>query len=1108
MNYLILRLKDSRVISLRIYLAMKLTVCIFFLSMFGVLGNVNAQRINIDAREMPLQKVLIEIGKQSKYILIYDEKDLNETAKVTCQLKNKDLAEALDIVLSAQPIHYEIKGKSIVISKALKKETRNPTIPTFQDPIRGRITDDKGNPLAGATVRLKGASLSTVTNNNGDFVLHSVGSKSRLEISYMGFITQEVAATRDMAVLLSPAESKLDEAVVIAYGSTTQRLNTGSVSRVTAEDIAKQPATNVLNVLSGRVPGLVVNQSSGTPGSSFSMQIRGRNSISQGSEPLILIDGIPFASGNDNINNLVSAIGNTAQGGGLSPFYSINPADIESIEVLKDADATAIYGSRGANGVILITTRKGKAGKTQVTANFSQGVNRIGPLMELLDTEEYLAMRREAFENSEVTPDISNAPDLTVWDQSKYTNLQKELLGNTGHVTNAQLSLSGGNNSVQFLIGGGYLQETNIFPGNLPNRRGSVNANLSHTSTDERLHISLSGSYNATLNKTTEIDFTSHTLLPPNIPAFYDEEGNLNWEEGGTTFTNPYGYLHRSYRASTGNLASNLNISYKILPSLTIKALLGYNKLNGQETRLFPKSAMSPASTLLSSSSFGNTQNSSWSAEPQVEYRKYIWKGELSFLAGGTFQEIVNNSNVTAVSGFSSDALMESMAAADNVDAIRNTHTVYRYQAIFGRANYNIQNKYIVNITGRRDGSSRFGTGQRYANFGAVGAAWIFTEEDWFKSALPILSYGKLRGSYGITGNDQIGDYQYLDAWGTIGAGDGTYQGNTALFPLNLFNPTYGWEENRKLEAAVELGFWQERLMLNVDYFRNRSDNQLVIYRLPYQTGFANITNNLPALVENRGWEIQVNGDVWKGKSFQWNSAFNITIPKNTLLNFPDLESSAYASSYIIGESLNLLYNYRSVGVDPETGLYHFLDVDEDGSLSSNDWLVNGTLDPRYYGGFRNTFHFKGFGLDVFFDYRKQTGRNYLSRMYSGTVNTTRVPGSMTNQPDVVLGRWQNVGDQTDFERFSYMGKPNLPNISRSDIIYSDQSFIRLRSLHFSYSFSGNALSAIKASNANIYFQGQNLYTWNRDKGYDPETQSLVSLPTLKTYTIGVQITY
>lgn len=1082
----------------KIIMRLNLTIFAFIVICLQVVfASSLAQKVTVSVKGGTLKTVLQNVGKQTGYQMFYDNQVLKNPKPVNIQLKNIPLKQAMEQILKDQPLTFEIVDKTIVITE--KKESTSSD--KVQQNITGKVTDQMGQPMPGVSINVKGTERATMANSEGTYRINA-NENEVLVFSFLGYATQEqsVGKRSVINVVLNDSSNELDQVQVIAYGTTSKRLNTGSVGTISAKEIAQQPVSNPLAALSGRMPGLVVTQSSGVSGSSFSLQIRGRNSLAQGSEPLILIDGIPFAPQNQGINTLVSAI---AQNGtaSLSPFSTLNPSDIEQIDVLKDADATAIYGSRGANGVILITTKKGKAGKTQITADISQGIMKATRGMQLMNTEQYLTMRREAFANSGTTPTNSSAPDLTIWDQNRYTDLWKELVGNTGHITNAQLSLSGGGNAVQFLIGGGYNRETNVFPGKQPNDRGNGSFSLTHTSANNKLNVTLSGGFSATKNTSNVSDLTYYTFLPPNIPNFFNTDGTLKWSEGGIEYENPYAYLKQIYEAKSNSLNSSLNLSYKIINGLSVKLLAGYNQLNAKDYSGIPKSSMAPSNPSESSASHGTNNFSGWNIEPQLTYKRIIWKGTLDVLTGTTFHRKQNESTYLVLSGFGSEAIMQSIQAASTVSSKSDNTNDYRYNALFGRLSYNIADKYLINFTGRRDGSSRFGPDNRFANFGAIGAAYIISSEKWMDKLRSILSFAKIRGSYGITGNDQIGDYQYLDSWGSY---INTYQGGSTLQQTNLFNSNYGWEKNLKTEAAIDLGFHNDRILVSVNYFRNKSDNQLVQYRLPYTTGFATILRNFPAKIENTGWEAQMSAKIIGKEDFSWNINANITLPRNKLLDFPSLATSTYASNYEVGSSLNVIKVYTTGGISDATGQYIYNDVNGNGTISIDDFVAIGNRDPKYYGGFGTTLNYMGFDFGLFADFRKQIGRNFLSSIYS----QRNVGGTMINQPVQLLDRWKNSTEPGVYEKYVTSAPNAASNFAFSDLSYSDQSFIRLRTVSLAYNLPAKVLSKVKAQQFRIYFQGQNLFTSSQAKGYNPETQRLYSLAPLKIFNAGVQITY
>lgn len=980
--------------------------------------------------------------------------------------------------------------------------------------ISGVVTNSTNNTaLHGATITLKDTKTTTVTDERGYFTINAKSDTGTLVISFVGFHTYQLKFNRTnkgpFAIHLRDDASLLNEVMVIGYGTTTKRLNTGNVGKVTAEDISKQPVSNPLAALQGRVPGLLITQSSGVNGSGFSVQLRGQSSLIQGSDPLFIIDNVPYSPGNSPLNQLTSAAGSgSSASDGISPFSLINPSDIESIDILKDADATAIYGSRGANGVILITTKRGKAGKTVINANVYTGTGRVTRTMDMLNTPQYLQMRRDGFKNDGLTPDASSAPDLFLWDTTRYTNFKKLLIGNTAHTTDVQLSLSGGNDNTQFLIGGGYHRQSTVFPTDKGDNRASVHFNLNHNSTDKKLTVNLNAIYTSNVSNLPATDLTGYINTAPNF-KLYDASGKLNWQEGGVSYlslglfnANPLSFKNQSYTGKFQNLSSNLQLIYKILPDLSLKVSMGYNVVSSDEVSLYPSTSLDPNLGAMPYSNFANQSQKSWIIEPQAEYIKKIGKGKLDILIGNSWQDNTSTGILVSANNYSSDLLLGSIAAS-GLTFSSNLFNRYRYNGTYGRINYNLSGKYIVNLSGRRDGSSRFGPDNRFSNFGAIGTAWIFSEENFIKDKLPFLSFGKLRASYGITGNDQIGNYKYLDTWTP---GTATYQGVSVLNPTSLYNPSYSWEKNRKVEIGLEFGFFKDRLLVSGDYFNNRSNNQLVNYTLPAQTGFSSVLENLNALVQNTGWEFQVNSKNINSASFIWSSSFNMTIPHNKLLAFPGLANSSYANTFVIGQPLSTLKLYHYLGVDPNTGIYRFEGEDQDGNLTTANRTVLKNTAPKFYGGLQNTFRYKGVELSIFLEFKKQNGFNYLNTLGGN------VPGySYYNQPVIVLSAWQKPGDKTNIERFTSAPGDAYNAASSyligSDAIISDASYIRVKNLSLSYSLPNIWLSKLHITGSRLYLQGENLFTITKYVGADPENQNIYILPPLKTITVGIQLT-
>lgn len=1026
------------------------------------------ERVSIHADEEPLRVIF-----QNLFVTHGIDFKVREPDN-TVFLKNRDADKG-----EASPRHLNTRGKSTIN-------------------IAGKISDLNGFPMAGVNVIVKGTTNGTASDKEGNYTVEA-DEKDVLIFSFIGYTTVEVAINHQsrIDVVLQEDIRSLNEVVVNAgYYEVKNSERTGNIARVSTEEISKQPVSNPMQALQGRIPGVVVQQQSGVPGGGFVIRIRGQNSLrSDGNEPLYIIDGVPYSgtSFSGAASSEIIPNGN--------PFAALNPDDIESIEVLKDADATAIYGSRGSNGVVLITTKKGHEEKSHVDVGVYSGFSKVPHFLDLLSTPQYLAMRREALKNDKSEPGYMD-PDLSLWDSTRYTNWQRELIGGTAYTTNARASVSGGNKDTQFLIGGGYFKQTTVFPGDFSDQKISGHVSVNHSPTDGKLGVNFSASYVFDNNNLLRNDLTRYITLPPNTPEIYAPDGSLNWEN--STWQNPYAFLRKPYEGRTSNLISSLSLRYQIIPGLYLKGNFGFTDTQVKEFSAFPIGTDDPAYGIKTAISvFSNSTIRTWNVEPQIDYSRQIGKGTLNVLAGTTFLANTRLGDDIEASGYTSNAVLKDVMSAASLSVIGSRDVNYRYNAVFGRVNFNWDKKYLLNLTARRDGSSRFGPEKRFANFGAIGAAWIFSNED-FLAESEVLSFGKLRTSYGVTGSDQIGDYQYLDTYQPF---YNTYQDQVGIVPARLANATYSWETNKKFEAALEIGIFKNALQVSTSYFRNRSSNQLVGLSLPAITGFTSIQSNFPAIVQNSGWEIEVQSTNLKRQDFQWTTSFNLTVPRNKLVEYPNLEGSSYATRYEVGKSLYIRKMYHYTGIDPQTGLITFEDKNNNG-VGTNypaDLQARKQIAQDYYGGLQNTISYKGFQISLFFQFVKQTGYSYIASP------AFVVPGRKGNQMTDVLSRWQKPGDQSDHQMFtsSYASKgSSLYSISTyaGDNSITDASFIRLQNVYLAWSFPTATAKRLHMKAAKIYMQGQNVLTWTKYKGLSPETQSQTMLPPLRTITIGFQL--
>ncbi|MBS1973388.1 MAG: SusC/RagA family TonB-linked outer membrane protein [Bacteroidetes bacterium] len=1057
-----------------------------------------AQTITFSFKDVTLDSVFSAIQRQTPFRFIYTNEELKEAGTITLSVERATVRDVLELALKNRPLSYTIEKTFITV-----RRKQNEDLKEQRKILNGVVLNEKGEPLAGTTINIKGTIYSTISDDKGNFSLANVNEKDILVISHVGYESKiiYVGDRREIEVRLSLTVSKLDEVQVIGYGETTERYATGSMSKITSKEIADQPVTNLLSAVSGRAPGVFVQSVNGLPGGNIRIQVRGVQSIAAGTDPLYVIDGIPFSSSSLTIGNSDLSFVN----GAVNPLGILNPMDIESIEVLKDADATAIYGSRGANGVVLITTKKGSYGKTRLNVNFYQGYHSVSRYARYLGLKDYLMLRHEGFSNDGITPssdpnDEYYAPDLTVWDTTRSTDWQKWFLGNSDPVTDAQASLSGGTANTHFLFGLNYHAEGSILPGDQDYKRGGGHLNVETGNAGGRFHAQLHVSYSTDDNKLLkDPSAVNIASLPPDFPA-YNSDGSLNWELG----LNPYAFLRQKALTKSSNLVSNALLKYRLLDGLDLKLNAGYTRTEMDMLSTLPASSQDPAlGEPVNDAFYGQNRISTWLAEPQLAWMRHFWGGTLQALLGATFQQTTTGGYNLEGSDFANESQLENLGSAGDIINYGNHSTDYKYVSLFARLNYGLQEKYLLNLNFRRDGSTRFGPGKQYGNFGSAGAGWIFSKEKLFRHRIPFLSYGKLRASYGLVGNDQIPDYQYLSTYGN----GYVYQGIATLTPQVIANARYSWETTHKTDIALELGFFRDRFLVTASYFYDRSSNELVAYPLPYISGpFGSYEANFPAVVENKGLELELHAALIQGNSFNWSVDMNLTLPKNKLVSYPDIANSPYANTYTVGQDLSSLKGYRFTGVDPATGVSQFLDVNKDGLVSyPADYLAMGKTSPRYFGGVGNNFKYKGLSLDVFFQF---VGQDAATNLYN------YIPGpAIQNYIDIALRRWQKTGDMTDVQKASadYGSEASSARLSLSSsgrqIV--NGSYMRLKNISLTYQLPASWLKRWKFEQFSLFVIAENLWTLTADRDADPEVSNGLNyaVPVLKTLAAGIRFT-
>lgn len=1088
-----------------------LCVCLFV-----VVGSSKSQghltKLTLHFNRARLDTVFAEIMRQTNFNFRYDPEWLPRAKPVTVHIQNATILEALDTVFEKQPFTYAFSGSTItIISKnyfaSMIKEANE---------VKGMVVDENEAPMAGVTVRIRGTNAVTVTDKSGEFVLDDPKKINILELSHVGYHPEiiKLKARTDVVLHLEQNPLSLEVVEAQAYTTARRRYNLGTSKSIGRNEILMQPTTGPFAVLEGRVAGMQVVQQSGLPGGNYHIQIRGQRSVGvipgalPSNSPLVLLDGVPLLSSAENLTQFSQIAAN-------SPFNSINPEDIESIEIFKDANAMSIYGSMGANGVIVISSRAPKLTKTALDITLRTGIGKVTRRMDYMNTEQYLEMRKEAFSNDATTATVTNAPDLLLWDSTRYTDWSKELLGGTSLFSSAHLRLWGGTGVTQFTMAVGYSRETTVFPGTAHRKLATINSRVYHVSPDGKFDLTLLGDYGYDQNNLYTTDLTSAIeFSAPNLPNPFDSLGQLVFRSGGQLFFNPYNRVLKPYTAATNRLTGNLRLKYDIMDGLRIKANLGYNDLlvdemaailiASEDTSVYPKGQ----------GSRGVTKMTNWIIEPQIEFTTAIGRQTtLKLLVGSSLRKQTGKQTGHMASNFFDDRfLLAGNFSMAGISKVNDNYKEYRLTSVYGLLNSIICKKYVVEITARRDGSTRFGPKNIYGLFGSAAAGWIFSEEKFLQGKLGPLSYGKLRMSYGTAGNDQIGDHEYLDNWTMTRY---PYLPQSSSFkPVSLYNNEFSWELHKTLDIGLHLGFAHDRVLFSAIWNKSTTSKQLISVPLAIQTGFTQIIKNVPAKVTNHNIEIDVTSITLRKRNVHWTTSFNFTITRNKLLQFPTLPTSTYGNYYLVGQPLGILSGYRTSGVNATSGLYQILDRNGDpidlstGFPTDEDMVKFGAYNPSWFAGLCNNIHLKNWQINFMFQFVKQKGLNQVALL------AENAGFYQFNQPAAVANRWRKPGDNAPFQQYT-QDPSSLTYLaamlrSSSEDLLVDASFIRMRSLSVSYTVPYRWIKKLKIVNCTFAIETQNLLTLTKYAGNnDPENGTINprSLPPLKSIAFCIRST-
>jgi TonB-linked SusC/RagA family outer membrane protein len=955
--------------------------------------------------------------------------------------------------------------------------------------VKGKVVSaEKGEPLAGVTVRLKNGNTGTVTDPNGWFSLPVKQSSSVLVFSFTGYLEQEVPLNgrQEISVSLGPDPKSLGEVVVVGYGTQQKGNVAGAIASVKSAELKQTPVANVVQGLQGRVAGVQVTQNSAAPGGNVSMRIRGTNSINGSSEPLYVVDGVQL-SNSGGVNE-------------ISSLSIINPNDIESVEVLKDASATAIYGARGANGVVLITTRRGRAGKTRVTYDGYYGVQRVTKRMKMMNAAEFAQLENDTY-HTNVYDDPASWGEGIDW---------QDLIFRDAPIQSHQLGVSGGTEKTQFALSANYFDQQGVIISS-GFKRYSFRINFDHrVSKLLRVGTSLYTSY--IINKTiptgsTSIDAgaTTASILgaalgaPPTMQP-YKEDGTI-WPFGDQLsgryreVVNPLGLAQVLNRDKTSRTLGNFYAEFSPLEGLTFRANFNPVISSGIIDYYSPRSIMN-SGDLAAGGGTARKENSNTIVllhESVLTYEKRFNQHALKFTGVFATQSNNSNSNTINASNFPNDATANEALQLAVDRTVSSSRSKDRLDSYMGRINYAFRDKYLLDLIARADGASKFGANNKYGFFPAAAVAWRASEEPFIKR-ITAISNLKLRFSYGVTGNaGAIGPYQSLATAGSTGNYYFDHVPMNGISPTGIPNPDLKWERSTQADLGVDIGLWNDRLNITADIYHKKTNDLLFVMTLPTSSGYGSITGNF-ANLENKGFELAADAAILNGP-LKWNVAGNITLNRNKLTHLNSSTNEYVVNNFSVlktGEPLGLFKTYIFDGIyqtgesippgGSRTGGVKVKDLNKDGSITADDQRIIGNANPSFTYGFSTNLSFKRFDFSAFFS------GSQGNEVYNLIRYTFENPFGTRNVYKSLVNRWSPTNPGNEYVSGFQGGRLPL-----TDRFMEDGSYLRCKNITLGYTF-----PAMKwISSIRLYASANNLFTITDYTGFDPEVNTFGNSNTL-----------
>lgn len=1100
------------------------------------------QKVTLSESNAQLEKVMEKISKQTGYTFLYEPRLLDKSVPVTLSVKEATLEQTLNLCFKDQPLSYKIFDLTIVINEKIKggdvPGTKKPADAPVQGPVTGRVTNAQGEPLAGISVMVKGTKRGVTTDNNGNFSINA-NPNAILVFSYVGYNAREVEIGEKSVVNVTLEENNnsLNQVVVVGYGTQKRKDLTGSVGSVSSKDISDLSVTRVDQALSGKVAGVQVKTVSGQPGAAPQVRIRGIGSISAGTEPLYVVDGFPT----DNIQTL-------------------NPNDIESIDILKDASATAIYGSRGANGVVIINTKHGSSKSSIINFETTYGLQSVTRIPKMMNAKQLAQYAVDGLRNKNLDAGKSVAGDPSTWTYpvqpiplavlsgaSNTDSRMTKALMRTAPIAQYTLSAYGGSEKVRYGLSGEYLNQDGVVR-NTDFKRYSLRANIDAKLTNRlTVKVNLNPSYTTSrlMDESSVSDYNYYISASPiNMAQLWPAYLPIRTPSGdyfqyastvASPAANPLALINNVQNNRKGiRVLGNISAEYKITEDLALNVLVGGTLQSYRTSRFVPSlAALSNTGDGIPNVAEGSDSSAmdvNWLTEYTANYRKTINKHSFSALGGFTVQKDHIESNYLASNRYPNNLVPTLSATGGLLTGGSSDISEWSLLSYLFRLNYNYDSKYYITASVRTDGSSRFGSENKYGFFPSVALAWRISDEAFLKD-VAWLSELKLRASYGQTGNNNIGNYQQ---YATINYN--RYVLNNAAVsgfsPAQLANPLLTWEKQKATNFGLDASFAQRRISITADYFRSRNTDLLLNVNIPAITGFYNTLKNIGE-VQNTGFEFTLNTVNVKGRDFNWTTALNFSTYKNKVIRLGPGGDPIYSFSNVtmVGQPIGMFYGFLTNGVylnqadvdkgpvfgagtsvKSRPGDVKYVDYNKDGVIDNNDMTIMGNPYPNFYYGMTNNLSYKELSLS--FTLQGTHGNQLLNMSAIGQRNTR---GNRVAQQASQINYWKSESDPGD-------GKTPRPNdaVTGNNRAVSQRyldggSFLRVNNITLAYAFPESMMSRIKLKSGRIFLNATNAILITKNNvSFNPDVSNSGSplnpgvdfndYPLPKTFTAGINI--